>query len=592
METAALEAALAPGRRYPPSSLIERRPLTPRTEAELYASCRALVSKHSGATDRAYDVQGDAQANLDALHRTAGVYTSQRPPHVSQAQKPARSVPSQRMASSDPRKSIVPRDSQHNYLVQPTLHPGRDSSSKRREPDPAKRTPNRLRRKDSAHLQRLQNNPKARSSVQLGSSRWTNIDAARGSEQNLNRKTHDRSRSENIHLARSRSVPYSLTSSARVSVTNLAKNVKSEIQGYIRPGSSHLSRKGSRASMRSTATADDSHPEPNDHVWRSWGFQRRSSRASLRNSRPSSRSRKDSGDGTMAADRSRVNLNRDLPPLPGLDTWKKESAKGMTHIANLMRTDLVDDEAAGRASALDFSCVGSPIEATAVPTSDYARDIYQPRRQQSSKPPSKPVVKNPPTVQSSPRSSSEKASSKHASKRNSKRDSQRDSKEELQQQHIPKRSSSRYSNCSSSQTRQDSVGLASSRSSMRTSVESHAAWPLNRPSSPRRSHDGQPNYSRKGMRTPGSSFGRSGSGRPPQPIGSLKPQLIMYPNVVEIKALRPTPKKERGLKRVLSVLTFKNREQNDWMAKVEKLGAKEGVMVQDEKATGTAVVRY
>lgn len=115
-----------------------------------------------------------------------------------------------------------------------------------------------------------------------------------------------------------------------------AASIRSGIKEYIFPGSRNLSRTQSRSSLRSEASQAHSTASQG---WRSWGLNRKSS--SRRSSRPGTSSgRKDTGDER----KSEINLNRELPPLPSLDTWKdpqlrekKKKAPTPAHIATMMR---------------------------------------------------------------------------------------------------------------------------------------------------------------------------------------------------------------------------------------------------------------
>ncbi|TKA68503.1 hypothetical protein B0A49_07662 [Cryomyces minteri] len=117
------------------------------------------------------------------------------------------------------------------------------------------------------------------------------------------------------------------------------RSITSEIKEYIRPGSAAGVRSPSRDSQRST---DESRGLASG--WRSWGFNRRNS-SRTRDNRPDSAAgseeRSDDTRGRQTTKRS-VNLNRELPPLPGLDKWKETEQElepqpvATTHIANLM----------------------------------------------------------------------------------------------------------------------------------------------------------------------------------------------------------------------------------------------------------------
>jgi hypothetical protein len=124
-----------------------------------------------------------------------------------------------------------------------------------------------------------------------------------------------------------------------------ARSIKENIKEYFLPGSSSVSRAPSRAlsrtqSRESLALYDDEEEQPrrqgSQRGWRSWGSALRVNSRS--NSRPGTRGRDAEPD---QAKKPEVNLNRELPPLPSLDSWKDEVKPApelsSSHIASVMR---------------------------------------------------------------------------------------------------------------------------------------------------------------------------------------------------------------------------------------------------------------
>jgi hypothetical protein len=120
-----------------------------------------------------------------------------------------------------------------------------------------------------------------------------------------------------------------------------ARSIRNGIKEYIFPGStpSHgLSRTQSRESLTLYDNQDEPKRSGSLHGWRSWGLPLRVNSRS--NSRPGTRGR---GDEPEQSKKSEVNLNRELPPLPSLDSWKGEvkpqerPALSSSHIASVMR---------------------------------------------------------------------------------------------------------------------------------------------------------------------------------------------------------------------------------------------------------------
>jgi hypothetical protein len=142
-----------------------------------------------------------------------------------------------------------------------------------------------------------------------------------------------------------------------------ARSIKDSIKEYAFPGttSRSLSRAASTESLRTTNTrvSQESARDPSGSAgWRSWKSIRRV--ASRSSSRPgSSRGQSDDPEQSRKADANKINLNRELPPLPGLDTWKEpkkpqpektRSPKSAAHIASVMRPQ--EEQHQDRAAAM------------------------------------------------------------------------------------------------------------------------------------------------------------------------------------------------------------------------------------------------
>lgn len=124
-------------------------------------------------------------------------------------------------------------------------------------------------------------------------------------------------------------------------------SIKENIKGYVFPGnrSRALSQTQSKDSLRQSEGSDDQNLQRSGS-WRKWAMPRRSGSKS----RPgTSGGPADDTDQPRRSESGQVNLNRDLPPLPGLDQWKEpeepkdekvaspKSPITETHIADLMR---------------------------------------------------------------------------------------------------------------------------------------------------------------------------------------------------------------------------------------------------------------
>ncbi|KAH7379393.1 hypothetical protein DE146DRAFT_794034 [Phaeosphaeria sp. MPI-PUGE-AT-0046c] len=132
-----------------------------------------------------------------------------------------------------------------------------------------------------------------------------------------------------------------------------ARSIRDNIREYVFPGTTSrtLSRAPSHGSLRTMNTtfsqdSSSADPPPSATGWRSWALPRRSSSRS--SSRPGT-SKEKPEEVEQPKKLNTVNLNRELPPLPSLDSWKDSvqepepkpispiSPSTSTHIANLMR---------------------------------------------------------------------------------------------------------------------------------------------------------------------------------------------------------------------------------------------------------------
>ncbi|KAI8942155.1 hypothetical protein NX059_000244 [Plenodomus lindquistii] len=124
-------------------------------------------------------------------------------------------------------------------------------------------------------------------------------------------------------------------------------SIKHNIKGYVFPGSRSraLSRAQSKESLRHSEDANDQDLQ-RSASWRKWAMPRRSGSRT----RPgTSGGPADDTDQPRKSESGQMDLNRELPPLPGLDQWKEpEPSKqdkaaspkpptSETHIASLMR---------------------------------------------------------------------------------------------------------------------------------------------------------------------------------------------------------------------------------------------------------------
>lgn len=173
--------------------------------------------------------------------------------------------------------------------------------------------------------------PSNRHSNQMEPAAIADAQAAEWMRKELERRRHQNDSPQQPHAAANRP-------------PSRARSIKENIKEYIFPGSTSVSRAPSRALSRTQSREslalydDENEPKRNgsQRGWRSWGSVLRVNSRS--NSRPGTRGRDAESEQTKKAE---VNLNRELPPLPSLDSWKDEVKPqpelSSSHIASVMR---------------------------------------------------------------------------------------------------------------------------------------------------------------------------------------------------------------------------------------------------------------
>lgn len=316
-------------------------------------------------------------------------------------------------------------------------------------------------------------------------------------------------------------------------------SIRSGIRDYMFPGSRSLSRAQSHASLESQSS-DQPKRSGSSQGWRSWGLNRSSSRSSSRPGTSSGRK------GVAEHDKkSELNLNRELPPLPSLDTWKepqrsKEQAKAPAHgahIATLMRTQDQQQQSYAVAARQHHRRSGS--DTLAIRYANAAGHVS-------------PLVRSP--IQQAFTQKSTVV--------------------------VPEDRSMDFDLMMSAMSGSQSID-----DQLKLRVHGHTLQHSG-PGIPRVSADGRlaaPNFSRK-ISTDGLQ-----SDRP------FDANQFAYPNVVHISAthVSKAPEQKSKLRKVFSAWTLRKEKKMDanWMQKIEKGGIKTGVMMQDEAAL-PPVVRY
>jgi hypothetical protein len=101
------------------------------------------------------------------------------------------------------------------------------------------------------------------------------------------------------------------------------RSLRDNIKEYIRPSSAGGSRPPSRSTSRSSLRSDSKSQDPEIRGgWRSWGKTLKKEHAQTDVTRSDSIRGRGESPKLPHSKKSEINLNRELPPLPGLDQWK------------------------------------------------------------------------------------------------------------------------------------------------------------------------------------------------------------------------------------------------------------------------------
>ncbi|KAF2834394.1 hypothetical protein M501DRAFT_1001272 [Patellaria atrata CBS 101060] len=394
-ETKALKAELEAHYDPPPNpALINRRPLSPKLEAELRSACAAVMYGN------AYTEQSAKARPIEVtIPRKERRKRADSPPPdgpVVQTRTHRSKEQIERTASSQSIQRLRKDSAEHHYhraeSIQPVIQP--NVSRRRGEPlrqDRIKDTLNHTRKDSSQVYQDLLNHtisrpvierpqtgpfpdprsdtPETKSSTPMTTSTdranhsnstaltsavlTPNRSSKRGSKQapselpsvaHSDEITTEWMRQE-LERRRIEALRQQERARSRSRSASRTRSITSGIKEYIRPGSSSMSRPASRDSLRSKSSDHGVERSSSTRGWRSWGLQRKGSSSSIASNRPES-SRGRSNSRHEEQNKSEINLNRELPPLPKLDQWKehsgdspqKQKQAANTHIANLMRS--------------------------------------------------------------------------------------------------------------------------------------------------------------------------------------------------------------------------------------------------------------
>ncbi|ORY15154.1 hypothetical protein BCR34DRAFT_662225 [Clohesyomyces aquaticus] len=538
------------------SPFINRRPLSPRTEHELRAAC-ALILQDFKPSGHIFDDQAKPKLDFAGPNRRKHDTSSSQPmvyaPAETRRERSHRAGASVKdhpdlpmQANTGRRRDCHEETGRRERTRTDTKSPSMDmqrSAATRHEVDSddgtSMRTPGTF---SETHHNNGSTAPTTaaftsgrsskRASRQFDSAAaLADAQAAEWMRQELEKRRKDRGQPEPLSPTR---------------LPSRGRSIRSDIREYIFPNSATLSRAQSHESMRSQ---DSSQPKrsSSSHGWRSWGLQRKLSRSS---SRPgTSKGRIETQEQEKKRD---LDLNRELPPLPSLDSWdqqqkqKRKSQVQGAHIATVMRSQ--DQQQQDYAAAVRRHHRKSGSDTLAMQyTHAYPSSNPAPRAQiaRSASNAQKVEIKSP---RRSPRVEQKQEFSMNFDEMLSAMDSSSNFNDQLQlggNSHLHQHSSS---------TGPRSPGLDAPRN---VNFSRKISGDLG---SPRRNYD----------------------------------QDFAYPNIVQISGPSTNVQKdEKGskLRKVLSGWMLRKEKKENWMDQFEKNGIKGGVMIQDEAAL-PPVVRY
>ncbi|KAL1305932.1 hypothetical protein AAFC00_004074 [Neodothiora populina] len=405
------------------------------------------------------------------------------------------------------------------------------------------------------------------------------------------------------------------------SVRSLANSVKDGIMDYVRPGS--RSRDPSRTRSRSRANNGqrsdveryDSRGQavrpPPRRDWRNWGRSNKDDGSITSGEVSRSNSTRGRSDGRRG--HAKPDLNRELPPLPSLDQWKESAIEEASHPppvkspVSISRSATIKSSAVSEKDEIVAARLGSPVKAKP--------EVYMPTRPQN----------NGHTISRKPVSQSHTGMARTTDTDREARDGGQRVERTVDDMigigppaahmnsHTHNRSfdvhpptgsnlrapmSSQHSRSGSSLSRSLSVKLTQSRTSSDTSKpSSHMATPT-RGFSRHRKYDqsSMPPALATEAKQQGPTHGQTQSQTQGQIQASAKGlhegQDSRYHNFTEIHAspLPPHAAKEAD-KKGWWHLKGKPRKGGTWMDQLEKLGIRDGVLLNDE-VNRSPVVRY
>lgn len=379
VETQELEARLS--RVYSPptsplaSPLIDRRPLTPTTEAELKAACSAVARDYKPTED---EILGRKQADARAV-QLARAQLEDKLRKQQQAKHANAKFDAYPGATSHPPRNTYKPNAAWNDTVKEPAH-SRETPTLTTANNGKQRESRQLKSSNAAFPPRRSSllPPPAEVADMLSKVPDTQNNAGLIRQSSDSAPSTPRSASTDLRFGHPSTDPTSVAWSPERSSKHTSRS-HLPIEAIPGPRTNPVSDAWFyREYKRPTPPEEESHPQvsnpkevrsqsrgrkiksqlgeyikpslpnnstvslgrisrPTSQMWKSWGPSKRASQPNLAEARAAAAQR-GAEDTSRGRRKAQVNLNRELPPLPSLNQWQEPEQKPHNHIVALMQT--------------------------------------------------------------------------------------------------------------------------------------------------------------------------------------------------------------------------------------------------------------
>lgn len=381
-----------------------------------------------------------------------------------------------------------------------------------------------------------------------------------------------------------------------------ARSITNSIKEYIRPGTSEgpsrdpsrsPSRAASRASHR-TGTSERERSPSTRGGWRSWGLSRKDEVVGDL-SRSNSRGRSESRKGGTS--KPGVNLNRELPPLPSLQTWKGAApAETLAHVAHARsptqsskKSMQLDGRGRPRASTAASEKDEIVAARLGAPMAKSKPEVYQPTR------PHKPASQG--NLMAVSPTAVARTTDPDREARN--RDRDFGPEDLIPSNPMDIRAHTRNTSTTSTDHPPLSVGLRNAPASQASFDHYASVHGRNRSVNfSRVTSPGEPPSGMKELASSAPSFSQHRKYEKrdiPPAINSNTTKRLdsRHRHVLNTNnTFSPPPVPPKDDKKSWWHLKAKQKKPTNWMDQIEKLGVKDGVLVNNGVVAGSPVIRY